>query len=114
MPALAAQRCLHHSLREAVARCPECGLFFCRECITEHDERVICASCLKKIAQTAEKPVRRRLNLWPVLQGTGGLVLAWFVFYSIGRMFLALPDSFHDGSLWQDGIFDASDTTQDE
>ena len=30
-----------------------------------------------------------------------GFVLACLVFYSIGRMLLALPDSFHDGSMWQ-------------
>lgn len=114
MSTLAAQRCLHHALREAVARCPECGQFFCRECITEHDERVICASCLKKIARAAEKPARRRVNLWPLFQSASGLVLTWFVFYTIGRMLLALPDSFHDGSLWRGGMFDASDTSGDE
>ena len=101
MPALAAQRCLHHAAREAIARCPECGHFFCRECITEHDERVICASCLQKVAQAAAQPRRGRVNLWPVLQGAGGFVLAGLVFYTIGRMLLALPDSFHDGTMWE-------------
>ena len=110
MPALAQQRCLHHAAREAIARCPECGHFFCRECITEHDERVICAACLKKVAQAAAAPARRRVNLWPVFQTSGGLVLACFVFYSIGRMLLALPDSFHDGTMWESTIFDASDS----
>jgi len=111
MAALASQRCLNHSAREAIARCLECGSFFCRECITEHDERVICASCLKKVAHAAAKPVRRRLNAWPVLQGTGGLMIACFVFYTIGRMLLALPDSVHDGSLWE---MDYSDTSAEE
>ena len=101
MATLALQRCLNHVAREAIARCPECGQFFCRECITEHDERVICASCLKKVAHAAEQPSRRRVNLWPVLQSAGGLVLTCFVFYTIGRMLLALPDSFHDGSMWE-------------
>ena len=110
MPSLAHQRCLHHDTREAIARCPECGHFFCRECITEHDERVICASCLKKIAHAAEQPARRRWNLWPVLQGGSGLMLAWLIFYVIGRILLALPDSFHDGTMWQ---IDFS-ATQDE
>jgi len=110
MPALASQRCLHHAGREAIARCLECGEFFCRECITEHEERVICASCLKKVAHATAEPVRRRLNLWPVLQGTGGLVLTCFVFYTIGRMLLALPDSFHDGALWE---MDSSDTADE-
>lgn len=109
MATLALQRCLHHAGREAIARCLECGQFYCRECITEHDERVICASCLKKVAQAAETPVRRRLNLWPVFQGTGGLLLAWFVFYTIGRLLLALPDSFHDGSLWQMESYDSDE-----
>ena len=53
MAAVALQRCLHHGEREAIARCPECGSFFCRECITEHDERVLCASCLAKITRPA-------------------------------------------------------------
>ncbi len=101
MPALAAQRCLHHATREAIARCPECGHFFCRECITEHDERVICASCLQKVAHAAAQPKQRRVSLWPVLQGAGGFALACFVFYTLGRMLLALPDSFHDGSMWE-------------
>ena len=45
---LAHQRCFNHATREAVARCPECHHFFCRECITEHDDRVLCTGCLKK------------------------------------------------------------------
>ncbi len=110
MTTLASQRCLHHDTREAIARCPECGHFFCRECITEHDERVICASCLKKIAHAAEQPARRLWSLWPVLQGGSGLMLAWLIFYVIGRILLALPDSFHDGTMWQ---IDFS-ATQDE
>jgi hypothetical protein len=109
MTALAAQRCLHHSSREAVARCPECGHFFCRECITEHEDRIICASCLKKLAHAAAKPQRRRVNLWPALQGAGGLVITWFVFYTIGRLLLALPDDFHEGSVWRSKFMDYFD-----
>ena len=45
------------STREAVARCPECTQFFCRECITEHDDRVLCSACLKKLARV---PLTRR------------------------------------------------------
>ena len=101
MPALALQRCLNHAAREAVARCPECGRFYCRECITEHDERVICAACLQKVVQAAAPVTRRRVTLWPVFQLTGGVLVACSVFYLIGRLLLALPDSFHDGSLWE-------------
>ncbi|MBT8374528.1 MAG: rhomboid family protein, partial [Deltaproteobacteria bacterium] len=35
MKDLALQRCNNHGQREAVARCPKCRRYFCRECITE-------------------------------------------------------------------------------
>ena len=100
------QRCLHHYSREAVARCPECGLYFCRECITEHDDRVICASCLRRVAVTAEKSPRRRLNLWPALQISGGFLFTWFLIYIAGRLLLTLPEEFHDDQLWKNKLMD--------
>lgn len=114
MSALASQRCLNHSTREAVARCPECGQFYCRECITEHNDRVICASCLKKLTQTAEPAAKSRLNPWPFLLGAGGFVLAWFVFYTIGLMLVALPDEFHRDGLWQSKWLDAFESASHE
>lgn len=103
MPALVSQRCLNHSTREAVARCPECGCFYCRECVTEHDDRIICASCLKKLAQQAEAKPRRKLNLWPAFQGLSGVFLACFVFYVIGRILLAIPTEYHNQAIWKLG-----------
>ncbi|MFN7139481.1 MAG: rhomboid family protein, partial [Limisphaerales bacterium] len=55
MQNLTQQHCLNHFTREAAARCPECKQFFCRECITEHDDRVICAGCLRKLQQPTEE-----------------------------------------------------------
>ena len=55
------QRCFNHAAREAVARCPACGHYFCRECITEHDDRVICAACLRKLARV---PLLQRRGLF--------------------------------------------------
>ena len=101
MEALARQRCLHHSTREAVARCPECGQFYCRECITEHDDRIICASCLKKLAAAEAQPRREPPNLWPVAQLAAGFVFAWMLFYFSGRILISLPEEFHDDKLWQ-------------
>lgn len=101
MPALAQQRCLHHAAREAVARCPECGQFYCRECITEHDDRVICADCLKKIAVGPVVHRRRLAALLPLVQGLIGLVLLWVVFNSIGRVLIRIPASFHEGTVWE-------------
>jgi len=101
MPALIHQRCFNHATREAVARCPECSQFFCRECITEHDDRVICAACLKKLARV---PLLKRPAFARVLQLGQcllGVFAAWFFFYLIGSALAGLPTSFHEGTLWQ-------------
>ena len=102
---LTLQRCLHHPAREAVARCPECTGFFCRECITEHEDRVICAECLAKIAQAG---VRQKKSHRLPLAGAGmlaqmaaGTLMAWFAFYLLGRMLLSLPSAFHTDTLWE-------------
>jgi hypothetical protein len=96
-------RCLNHAEREAVARCPECRQFFCRECITEHDERVICAACLRKIARTSGARTRSFVAVRLAVQCLAGLVLAWFFFYLVGESLLSLPSAFHEGTLWQTG-----------
>ncbi len=59
MTELWTQRCQFHALREAVARCPECQRYFCRECVTEHDERLLCASCLRKLLERSSPDKRR-------------------------------------------------------
>jgi hypothetical protein len=101
MPPLAHQRCFNHAAREAAARCPECRRFFCRECITEHDDRVLCAACLRK---TAHEPLTKRLafgKLSRLAQCAIGILLAWFFFLLIGNCLLQLPTSFHEGTLWK-------------
>ena len=101
MPAVVHQRCFNHAAREAVARCPECSQFFCRECVTEHDDRVLCAACLKKLTH---RPLAQRFALGKIIriaQCVFGLLLAWFFFFLIGHSLLKLPDAFHEGTLWQ-------------
>ena len=101
MPGLSQQRCFQHSAREAVARCPECRRFFCRECVTEHDARLLCAACLK---QSARAPVLRSGVLVPLLrlcQVTFGLLITVTFFYLLGRQLLSIPSSFHDGTIWR-------------
>jgi hypothetical protein len=102
MSALAEQRCLHHVDREAVARCPSCSHFFCRECITEHAGKVICARCL---ALASARPARtspwfRRIML--VVPIVFSLFLLWFLFYGAGRLLLSIPSDFHEGNVWRD------------
>jgi hypothetical protein len=101
VPDLSQQRCFNHFQREAVARCLECRQYFCRECITEHDDRSICAACLRKLA---ERPLRRRRVLAGILrlgQCLLGVMVLWFFFYQVGGKLLAVPASFHEGTLWQ-------------
>lgn len=94
------QRCLNHATREAVARCPECRQFFCRECITEHDDRVICAACLQKLTRV---PLLQRpafANLVRAMQCALGFFLVWFFFHLTAEFLLKLPSDFHEGTLW--------------
>ena len=101
--AVFAQRCLHHPMREAVARCPECERFFCRECITEHDDRVICSACLKKLATRRSSSISALGWLLRPAQVAVGVLVAWLFFYAAGRVLLSIPAAYHEGSVWQAG-----------
>ena len=96
-----AHRCLNHSEREAAARCPSCAHFFCRECVTEHDGRVICARCLRAesaVVQDRRLPI---VALGRCVAVVAGFVLGWLCFYSAGQLLVSVPAKFHDGALWQ-------------
>lgn len=91
----AGQRCANHPGREAAARCPECRSFFCRECVTEHEDRVLCAACIRKLT-TARAARRRPLlrRLAAVVPVALGLLTAWLFFYLLGRgLFLQQPEA---------------------
>ncbi|MFM2081519.1 MAG: hypothetical protein RL380_210 [Verrucomicrobiota bacterium] len=97
---LARQLCLNHDTREAVARCPQCAHFFCRECVAEHDDRLLCAACLRQLLKPAAPAARTATSLRRTLAFAGGLVLAWGAFYFTGRTLLKIPTKFHDGTVW--------------
>ncbi|HEY1662129.1 MAG TPA: rhomboid family protein [Verrucomicrobiae bacterium] len=101
MQSLTHQRCFNHGTREAVARCPECRQFFCRECVVEHDDRLVCVVCLKTL--TTRPLLRQSMFAWirRTAQLALGILIAWFFFFLIGEGLLKLPDSFHEGTLWQ-------------
>src|SRR5512143_720843 len=94
------ERCFNHASREAVARCPECGRTFCRECITEHDDRGICALCRKRLSQ---KTVRRYRLVWlaRLAQVLVGVLLLWSSFYLLGKALLTIPSAFHEAAIGQ-------------
>lgn len=101
MQTLSHQRCFNHATREAVARCPECRRNYCRECVTEHGDRLICAACLKKLAHL---PLHKRplvVKLLHTAQCAASFLLLWFLFYLLGEFLLSQPDSFHEATLWR-------------
>jgi hypothetical protein len=101
MSVLSEQRCFNHAVREAVARCPQCRRFYCRECITEHEDRVLCAACLKGLAQTQIHSRHRLHGVVQLGQVVTGLFLAWMFFYVLGRGLLLVPTAFHEGTVWE-------------
>jgi hypothetical protein len=96
---LAARRCLLHVDREAAVRCPVCREYFCRECVTEHDNRFVCASCLRELVKKETAP-KASLSNWLTLpfRLCCGFSLAWFGFYILGRLLLLIPPSVQNGS----------------
>lgn len=94
------QRCWTHEAREAVCRCPGCGHSFCRECVTEHESRLLCAACLASQARSsagahvqARPPVRVVLTL-------AGVILAWAIFFAAAESLLTLTER-SEAAAWQ-------------
>lgn len=106
VPNLSLQRCFNHISREAAARCPECSRFFCRECVAEHEDRVLCASCLKKLSESGPSKRHAFATVMRSAQVVVGVLVAWFFFFMIGESLLRLPASFHDSSVWEDPWID--------
>ena len=104
MTSLTQQRCFHHEFREAVACCPACDRYFCRECVTEHEDRVLCAACLGRLLKEAPLIQSGRYQgLLLFVQCLMGMGIAWMFFFLLGWILLALPTSFHEGTLWTSG-----------
>ena len=108
MPDITHQRCHNHRQREAVARCPECGRFFCRECITEHADKVFCAACLRRMVEPSGKISNRFQRLLQLGHFLLGILILYLLFYYLGQILLALPSDFHEGTLWQTGWWTGS------
>lgn len=97
MNTLVRQRCFNHAGREAAARCLECGRFYCRECVTEHDDRLLCALCIAARAGSFTTKRRRMAVLGPLFSLALGFVLLFLVFYYTGLGLMWLGSTFHPG-----------------
>jgi hypothetical protein len=101
MKNLTLQRCLNHERREAAARCPRCAGFFCRECVAEHDDQLVCARCLKLWLAAPEAGGPGRVRLARLAAAAAGLLLAWMLFYAFGYALLSIDTKVHDGTIWK-------------
>ena len=101
MSTLARQRCLNHAEREAAARCPGCGQSYCRECVVEHGERMLCAACVRLASARQAERAGWLSAAWRAAQAAAGVFFLWVVFFAAGRILLAIPASFHEGEVWK-------------
>lgn len=101
MNSLARKRCFNHANREAAGRCGICGRYFCRECVTDHEERLLCSVCLQESVR--KSAARRSIFLvpWRAAQFASGVMILWLFFYYLGVILSTLPSSFHDGTIWR-------------
>jgi len=81
---ISSARCLNHEERLAAARCLACGNSFCRECVTEHDGRLICAACLRKRRPAASARVNWQRHLAVPVMAIAALSGSWLLFYATG------------------------------
>jgi hypothetical protein len=93
MSVLLHQRCFNHETREAAARCTACRRFYCLECVTEYDRRMMCASCVAQL-KLADPVAPKSSVLW-TLGSLVGLLGAWLLFYYIGMGLARIPSDFH-------------------
>jgi len=94
------QRCWNHEGREAVCLCPACGRCFCRECVTEHEARLLCAACLEA-ASGAGRPRRGAMSAFAIVSlAMASLLFTWGVFFSLGEAIMSL-NARMEQSAWQ-------------
>ena len=95
MNGLIHQRCWHHPSRQAVVRCPACHRYYCRECVTEHRGRMMCASCVAEASHAGAVAKRSGRAVWIAL-AMGGLFIAWLSFYDLGVALARIPSDFFE------------------
>ena len=93
---LQSQMCFIHAERPAAARCPSCQKHFCRECVVEHEGRMLCQSCIEATIETEEKKDRTVIkSLAGFASASISIALLWVAFYLLGHMLSSIPADFH-------------------
>ncbi len=88
-----------------MARCVACAGGFCRECITEHEDRLYCGPCFARVVESRRRAAggaRTDWRRWRGAAATAGSLLCLLAgFYLLGRVLAAIPPDFHDGTVWK-------------
>jgi hypothetical protein len=84
------QRCWNHEAREAACRCPACGRSYCRECVSEHEGRLLCAACLSRVTAGREQSSGRWRKLAPAAMIAAAILLAWLTYWAAGESVMAV------------------------
>ena len=95
-----AQRCWHHEAREAVCRCPQCSRSYCRECVSEHEGRLLCAACLRNAAKGAAGARSKSPGLTAAAIMLAGVILAWAIFFGAAESLITITER-SERSAWQ-------------
>ncbi len=88
---LAEQRCWNHERREAACRCPDCRRYFCRECVTEHQQRLLCAACLRQATEGATR--RHGRTFGAVVPVVAAALLCWLWFLAVADALIGFRPS---------------------
>jgi len=89
------QRCFIHPSREAVSLCLECRHAFCRECVVDHDGRLVCATCLARLRATVARDNRVLRGLRTGIAGVLAVLFCWMIFYMFGRLLMMSAPEHH-------------------
>lgn len=99
-PAILHRDCQNHRGREAAAFCADCRKPFCRECVIEHEDQVLCALCVS--SRAPDKPAKKFsvLQAFIPLASLISFFLLWLLFYGLAYLLILIPATFHDGLFW--------------
>jgi hypothetical protein len=84
------QHCWNHDAREAACRCPACGRSYCRECVSEHAGRLLCAACLTAATSKPERETGGLGKLAPPGMIAAGILLAWLIYWAAGASLIGV------------------------
>lgn len=93
------EKCWNHASREAACRCPLCNRSYCRECVTEHENRFLCAACLRTRSGASAR--RREFHLpWTSVAVLSSFLLVWLLFFVTSQI-LSFGSDHATRAVWQ-------------